>query len=84
MRAEGHNGCNRRPAAGQEEGANTVDAKRSSRARMLGDLVAVAGCSVVVFALASHYQLSARLRSVPEIQTGDRSDALIFSLAVLA
>ena len=43
-----------------------MDEKRSSRSRMLGDLVAVAACSLVVFTLASHYQLR-RLDGLPEV-----------------
>jgi len=50
---------------------------------MLGDLVAVAACSLVVFTLASHYQLRRRVGEV-DLHTGGKSDALVFSLAVLA
>src|SRR2546421_7735172 len=51
---------------------------------MMGDLVAVAACCLVVFTLASHYQVRRRVGPGVDLHTGDKSDALVFSLAVLA
>src|ERR1700758_4239268 len=52
--------------------------------RVLGGLVAVAGCSLVVFALALHFQLPHRLAEQSVGRNGATSDALVFFLATLA
>ncbi len=56
----------------------------ASRRRAIGDLVAVAGCSVVVFALALHFQLPHRLAQHSAGDNGATSDAAVFFLATLA
>jgi diguanylate cyclase (GGDEF)-like protein len=55
-----------------------------SRVRVLGDLVAVAGCSLVVFALALHFHLPSRLAQQSLGRNGATSDAGVFFLATLA
>jgi len=56
----------------------------SSRMRALGDLVTVAGCSVVVFALAFHFQIPSRLAKQSLGRNGATSDALVCFLATLS
>src|SRR5947209_857131 len=56
----------------------------STRARVIGDLVAIAGCSLVVFALALHFDVPHRLsQTSPGGNSGSR-DALVFLFALLA
>ena len=55
-----------------------------SRLRALGDLVAVTGCSLVVFALALHFRIPSRLAEQSVGRNGATSDALVFFLATLA
>jgi len=55
-----------------------------SRLRALGDLVAVAGCSLVVFALAFHFQIPTRLAQQSLGRNGATSDAAVCFLATLA
>jgi diguanylate cyclase (GGDEF)-like protein len=52
--------------------------------RVLGDLVAVAGCSLVVFALALHFEIPHRLAEQSLGRNGATSDALVFLFATLA
>ncbi|MCU1447968.1 MAG: diguanylate cyclase/phosphodiesterase with and sensor(s), partial [Acidimicrobiales bacterium] len=62
---------------------NTSDGG-SSRARVIGDLVAVGGCSLVVFALALHFNVPGRLgQKTPGADAATR-DALVFFFAILA
>ena len=56
----------------------------ASRVRVLGDLVAVAGCSLVVFALALHFEIPHRLAEQSLGRNGATSDALVFLFATLA
>jgi diguanylate cyclase (GGDEF)-like protein len=55
-----------------------------SRLRALGDLVAVSGCSLVVFALALHFRIPSRLAEQSVGRNGATSDALVCFLATLA
>jgi diguanylate cyclase (GGDEF)-like protein len=55
-----------------------------SRVRVAGDLVAVAGCSLIVFALALHFQIPHRLAQQSLGDNGATSDAAVFFLATLA
>jgi diguanylate cyclase (GGDEF)-like protein len=55
-----------------------------SRLRVLGDLVAVAGCSLVVFALALHFDIPSRLAEQSVGRNGATTDALVFLFATLA
>ena len=55
-----------------------------SRARALGDLVTIAGCSLIVFALAFHFQIPHRLAQQSLGRNGATSDALVCCLATLA
>src|SRR5438874_126691 len=55
-----------------------------SRLRALGDLVAVAGCSLVVFAIAFHFQIPTRLAQQSLGRNGATSDAAVCFLATLA
>ena len=57
---------------------------RTPRLRVLGDLVAVAGCSLVVFALALHFDIPHRLAQQSLGRNGATSDALVFLFATLA
>jgi diguanylate cyclase (GGDEF)-like protein len=52
--------------------------------RVLGDLVTVTGCSLVVFALAFHFQIPSRLAKQSLGRNGATSDALVCFLATLA
>ena len=61
-----------------------TEKKGVSRARILADLVAVAGCSVVVFAIAFHFQIPHRLAQQSVGRNGATSDALVCFLATLA
>ena len=56
----------------------------ASRARVLGDLVAIAGCSLIVSALALHFQIPHRLAQQSLGRNGATSDALVLFLASLA
>ena len=56
----------------------------ASRLRVLGDLVAVTGCSLVVFALALHFQIPRHLAQQSLGRNGATSDAVVFFLATLA
>jgi diguanylate cyclase (GGDEF)-like protein len=56
----------------------------SSRLRVLGDLVAVAGCSLVVFAIAFHFRIPSRLAEQSVGHNGATSDAAVCFLATLA
>src|SRR5438477_2755872 len=56
----------------------------ASRLRVLGDLVAVTGCSLVVFALALHFQIPRHLAQQSLRRNGATSDAVVFFLATLA
>ncbi|MBV9412068.1 MAG: EAL domain-containing protein [Acidimicrobiia bacterium] len=56
----------------------------ASRVRTTGDLVAVAGCSLIVFALALHFQIPHRLAQQSLGDNGATSDAAVFFLATLA
>jgi diguanylate cyclase (GGDEF)-like protein len=55
-----------------------------SRLRDLGDLVAVAGCALVVFALAFHFRIPSRLAEQSVGRNGATSDAVVLFLATLA
>jgi diguanylate cyclase (GGDEF)-like protein len=56
----------------------------SSRARVIGDLVAVGGCALVVFALALHFNVPGRLGQKTPGTDGATRDALVFFFAILA
>ena len=56
----------------------------ASRLRTLGDLVAIGGCSLVVFAIAFHFQIPNRLAQQSLGRNGATSDALVCFLATLA
>ena len=55
-----------------------------SRARVLGDLVAVAGCSLIISSLALYFQIPHRLAQQSLGRNGATSDALVLFLASLA
>ena len=63
-----------------------VDKERggASRRRVLSDLAAVAGCSLVVFAITLYFRLPRGLANQSPERTGTTSDALVFFLATLA
>jgi len=63
-----------------------VDGKSggSPRLRVLGDLVAVGGCALVVFALALHFDIPHRLATSSQTRQGASGDALVFLFAILA
>jgi len=56
----------------------------ASRMRTAGDLVAAAGCSLVVFALALHFRLPAWLAEESAGRKGTQADAVVFFLATVA
>jgi diguanylate cyclase (GGDEF)-like protein len=55
-----------------------------SKLRAAGDLVTIAGCSLVVFALAFHFQIPHHLAQQSLGRNGATSDALVCFLATLA
>jgi diguanylate cyclase (GGDEF)-like protein len=56
----------------------------SNRARIMGDVVAIAGCSLVVFALALHFDVPHRLGQRGADGNPAARDALVFLFALLA
>jgi len=55
----------------------------AAQRHVLGDVVAVAGCALVVFALALHFRIPSRLASTPP-SANATSDALVLLSALLA